>query len=164
MSYSYTKWQEGDIIQCFLKDAVPFKKELYTYFQVLRIKRDSDASDGSEKIRQIVVSAFDLVSPVPCSKEEVLSHHYVSGPYFTGRVDWSFSNGPLETYKDIRVYDLIIQPQKFKAFQCTAICNDLTYRDIISPEKIEIYPTKVSAGIIAIIARVVKYEDFDYSR
>ena len=34
----YNKRLERDIIQCFLKDAVPFKKELYTYLQVLRIK------------------------------------------------------------------------------------------------------------------------------
>ena len=162
MSYSYEKWQEGDIIQCFLKDAVPFKKELYAYFQVLRIKRFSNTVVNANKIEQIVVSAFDLVSPVPCTKKEVLSHSYVLGPYFTGRVDWTLAKGPLETYKDIRVYDLIIQPQKFKDFKCEVIGNDYTHKNIISPEKIEIYPTRVSAGIIAIIARVVKYEDLHF--
>ena len=164
MSYLCAKWREGDIIQCFLKDAIPFKKELYVYLQVLRIKRHSSNKRNSNKIEQIVVSAFDLISPVPCTKEEVLSHSYVLGPYFTGRFDWTLAKGPLETYKDIRVYDLIIQPQKFKDFKCEVIGNDYTYKNIISPEKIEIYPTRVSAGIIAIIARIVNYKDLDYSQ
>ena len=163
MSYSYTTWQAGDIIQCFLKDAVPFKKELYTYLQVLKIKRASDVEAKTNKIEKIVVTAFDFVSPVPCTKEEVLSYSYVIGPYFTGRVDWTLAKGPLEMYKDIRIYDLVIQPRKFKTFQCKVIGNDLAYRETISSNKIDIYPSRVSAGIIAIIARVVNYEDLNFS-